>query len=105
MLKKLLFLFFLTIASTGFSQKSMKNLSAAPNPFAQQTTISFVSEIQQTAIISVRNVLGKTVFRKELEVKPGKNSIPFRREDLKAGMYIYAIQTTKETLSKRFVIK
>ena len=105
MVKKLLFIFFLSIATLGFSQKSMKNLSTAPNPFNQNTTISFISDTNQTAFISVKNVLGKTVFKKQFKITKGKNSLPFSRNDLKAGMYIYAIQSNKEVVSKRFVIR
>ena len=105
MVKKLLFILFFGIASVSFSQKTMKDLSTAPNPFTEKTTISFQSDIQQHVIISVKNVLGRTVFKKQYTVRKGKNSIPFYRNDLKSGMYIYAIQNSKEVISKRFVIR
>ncbi|WP_133534402.1 T9SS type A sorting domain-containing protein [Tenacibaculum caenipelagi] len=106
MVKKILFLtFFLTI-SFGFSQeKSIEKLVASPNPFTNSTTIYFNANNEQTVILTVRNVLGKTVFNKELKVVKGRNSFPFQRNDLKSGMYIYAIQSNKEIISKRFVIR
>ncbi|WP_428742812.1 T9SS type A sorting domain-containing protein [Tenacibaculum sp.] len=106
MVKKILFLtFFLTIA-VGFSQeKSIEKLVASPNPFTNSTTIYFNANTEQTVILTVRNVLGKTVFNKELKVVKGRNSFPFQRNDLKSGMYIYAIQSNKEIISKRFVIR
>lgn len=105
MIKKLLFILFLMVTTVGFSQKSLTKLSTAPNPFVTQTKITFNSDKKQTIILSVKNVLGKTVYKKNHKIKKGKNSIPFSKNDLKSGMYIYAIQNTKEIITKRFVIK
>ncbi len=105
MVKKLLFISFLLISAVGFSQKTMKNLSAAPNPFVANTTISFESSAHQKTIIIIQNVLGKTVFSKQITASKGKNSIPFSRNNLHAGIYIYTIRNSKETISKRFVIR
>ena len=83
----------------------MQKLSAYPNPFTTETKITFESTSPQTITLSVRNVLGKTIYRKQIKVKRGKNSIPFQKDNLRSGMYIYAIQNSKELVSKRFVIK
>ncbi len=105
MVKKLLFTIFLLTATLAFSQKSLTKLSAVPNPFVNETKITFVSETNQTIVLSIKNVLGKTVYTDRLKVKKGKNSIPFSKGNLRSGMYIYAIQNNKELVSKRFVIK
>ncbi len=105
MIKKILFILFLSITTVGFSQKSLTKLAAAPNPFVSETKITFVSETDQTIILSVKNVLGKTVYNKRHKIKKGKNSIPFLKNDLRSGMYIYAIRNSKELVSKRLVIK
>ncbi|WGH76530.1 T9SS type A sorting domain-containing protein [Tenacibaculum tangerinum] len=106
MIKKLLFIAFFLVISVGFSQeKSIEKLSASPNPFTNSTTIYFNAKHNQTVLLTVRNVLGKTVFSKEIKVISGRNSFPFQRNDLKSGMYIYAVQSNKEIISKRFVIK
>lgn len=106
MIKKLLFLLLLTISTYSFSQeRSMKKLVASPNPFSNTTTISFNSSNKKAVVLTVRNVLGKTVFSKKINATKGKNSIQFMRNNLKSGMYIYAIQSTDEIISKRFVIR
>ncbi|MGG8495236.1 T9SS type A sorting domain-containing protein [Tenacibaculum sp. TC6] len=106
MIKKLLVVIFFLVSFSIFSQeKSLDKLTTSPNPFSNQTEISFKSNTEQYVILSIRNVLGKTVFSEELKVKKGKNSFQFKRNDLKPGMYIYAIQTNKEVVSKRFVIR
>tara|TARA_R110002049_G_scaffold45022_4_gene131633 strand:+ start:3279 stop:3599 length:321 start_codon:yes stop_codon:yes gene_type:complete len=106
MVKKLLFILLLSVSFIGFSQdKSVENLSTAPNPFTTSTKVTFKSSVDTSVILTVRNVLGKTVFKKTYKVKTGKNSIPFYKNDLATGMYIYSIQNNKKVISKRFVIK
>lgn len=106
MIKKILFILFLTITSIGFSQvKSIDKLSAAPNPFTNSTKITFKAADNTYAIFSVKNVLGKTVYKKKVKINSGNNSIPFSKGNLRAGMYIYSIQNKEKIVSKRFVIK
>ncbi len=105
MVKKVLFLFLLVTLSSFSQEKSIDNLVASPNPFINNTTIFVSSKSNQTVILTVRNVLGKTMYSKRIKVINGRNSIPFERNDLKSGMYIYAIQSSKEVISKRFVIR
>lgn len=106
MIKKLLFISFLLISISGFSQeKSIDKLVASPNPFVTNTTIKFESQNSNEVYLSVRNVLGKTVFRRKIATKKGVNSFNFERGNLKSGMYIYTIQSNKERISKRFVIQ
>ena len=106
MVKKLLFILFISISSIIFSQeKNIEKLSAAPNPFRNSTKITFNSTNNTTVLLSVKNVLGKTVYKKKFKTKIGNNSIPFYKNDLATGMYIYSIQDKKKIISKRFVIK
>ena len=105
MVKKILFLFLLVTLSSFSQQKSIDSMVASPNPFTNNTTIFINSKVSQNVILTVRNVLGKTVYSKKIKVTNGRNSIPFDRNDLKSGMYIYAIQSNKEVISKRFVIR
>ena len=106
MIKKLLFILLLSVSFISFSQeKRVENLSTAPNPFTQSTKITFKASINEAATLTVRNVLGKTVFKKTYQIKTGKNSITFYKNNLATGMYIYSIQNNKNVISKRFVIK
>lgn len=106
MLKKLLFILLLSVSFISFSQeKTVENLSTAPNPFTNATKITFNTTFESSVLLTVRNVLGKTVFKKTYQIKAGKNSIPFYKNDLATGMYIYSIQNDKSVISKRFVIK
>tara|TARA_B100000767_G_scaffold166818_1_gene156201 strand:+ start:3371 stop:3691 length:321 start_codon:yes stop_codon:yes gene_type:complete len=106
MIKKIFFISIILLSTISFSQKkSIDNLSAIPNPFTHFTKINFNSTTNSTIILSVKNVLGKTVFKKVFKTKLGKNSIFFYKEDLSSGMYIYSVQDKKKTISKRLVIR
>ncbi len=105
MVKKILFIIFVFSTSLMFSQKSLTKLSAVPNPFVNETKIIFNSNKEQNVLLRIKNVLGKTVYTERFKVKKGKNTIPFSKNNLKSGMYIYAIQNNQELISKRFVIK
>lgn len=106
MIKKILFILFLSFSFVTFSQeKVIEELSVAPNPFTNSTKITFTSTEISSIDLIVKNVLGKTVFKKTYKIKIGKNSIPFKKNDLASGMYIYSIQNKEKITSKRFVIK
>ena len=105
MVKKILFISFLFLTIAGFSQKTLQKLSAAPNPFYNQTTIRFKATKKQPVFLVVKNLLGKTVYKKVHTAKIGENSIVFNKKNLQTGMYIYAIQSRKEIISKRIIIK
>ena len=116
-MKKLLLILTLLLSSFVFAQqnqmrndnshteKTIKNVSASPNPLIDYTRISFYSSVDQNVILTVKNLLGKTVFQQEFISKKGKKSIPFYKNDLESGMYIYSIQSDSGITSKRLVIK
>ena len=106
MTKKLLFILILLISFIGFSQKkTLESLSAAPNPFTNTTQIVFSSSFDSSIQLTVINIIGTTVFKKTYKPNVGKNIIPFYKNDLAPGMYIYSIQYSNNIISKRFVIK
>lgn len=118
-MKKLLLLIFLLVFSYSFAQQrgisnevkgdkppvTLLSVSAYPNPFTVNTQIKFKSTKEQTVEFTVKNLLGKTVYREIINTKAGYNAIPFSRNDLTKGMYIYSLQTDSEIVSKRLVIK
>lgn len=106
MIKKLLFILCLSISTIGFSQeKSIESLSAAPNPFTNNTKITFNSTNNTVIIFTVLNVLGKTVYKENLKATIGDNSFSFEKGNLLAGIYIYTLQDKENIISKRLVIK
>ena len=118
-MKKLLLITFILFFSFSFAQQSEKNngvannnppvtlllVSAYPNPFSQDTSINFRSTKVQTIVFTVKNLLGTTVYEEQVNASSGYNTIPFNRNSLTKGMYIYSLQTDVEIISKRLIIK
>lgn len=86
-------------------EPTISAIMASPNPFNIKTTIFFISTKDQEITFTVKNLLGKTIFSDKLVVQKGENQFDFYKNDLNPGMYLYSFQTTKETISKRLVIK
>jgi len=106
MIKKLLFILFLSICKIGFSQeKSIEKLSAAPNPFTNSTKITFDATSNSDIIFKVLDVLGKTVYEEKVKASAGSNSFTFEKGNVLSGIYIYTLQDKESIISKRFVIK
>lgn len=119
-MKKLLFTIFLLVFAVSFSQENEKNamnsvkkenratitaVSAYPNPFNARTRINFRSTKDQVIEFTVKNLLGKTVYLETFEASEGYNAIPFIRNDIPKGMYIYTLKTEVDLISKRMVIR
>ena len=119
-MKKLLLLTFLLFFTFSFAQQKEKDstvikkneptttvlsVSASPNPLTIRTRISFRSAKDQLVEFTVKNLLGKTVYGTRINAKTGLNYIPFDRDDLTNGMYIYSLQSGSEIVSKRLVIR
>lgn len=117
-MKKLLLMLLLFIGAISYSQEVEKfntskskiestitKVGAYPNPLTIKTNFIFTSTIDQNATVTVKNLVGNTIFAIRVKVDKGVNSIPFERNNLPKGMYIYSIQTDSEIVSKRLVIK
>lgn len=119
-MKKLLLITFLLFTTFSFAQQNEKDanviknskqqatlssVSAYPNPVSVATKINFQSTKEQLIEFTVKNLLGKTVYLEQVNTKIGYNTIPFNRNDLIKGMYIYTLQTKNEVVSKRLVIR
>ncbi|MDO9274967.1 MAG: T9SS type A sorting domain-containing protein [Lutibacter sp.] len=119
-MKKLLLITFLLFFTYSFAQQSEKNngdatnnipqvtllsVSAYPNPFISDTSINFRSVKSQTVAFTVKNLLGTTVYEEKFNASVGYNAIPFNRNSLSKGMYIYSLQTDVEIVTKRLIIK
>ena len=117
MVKKLLLLLFVTLSTTVFAQQTVQNtvvkdttfvlkdIVASPNPFSVTTKIKFRAYTSFELEFSVKDLIGNTVYFKKFTTKKGPNYIPFYRDKLGSGIYIYTIKTNNEVVSKRIVIK
>ena len=115
--KLLLFILLVSISSAVFSQQRqddevplvmvtvIKDLVASPNPFSVTTKIKFQAEAVFEIEFSVKDLIGNVVYLQKYTTKYGLNTIPFFRDKLDSGIYIYSLKTNSEIISKRIVIK
>jgi len=117
--KLLLILFLLTFSTEVFSQdedsldkdilenslSGIHDVVASPNPFSVTTRIRFVADEVIEIDFFVKDLLGNTIHAEKVKTKKGANSIPFYRDELESGIYIYSLKTKSKVISKRIVIK
>ena len=65
-----------------------------PNPFQDQTTISFSLKESSQAEITIYDMTGRTVGKISSEslLQPGKNELWFDGSGLSSGLYVYQIE-------------
>ena len=120
MVKKLLLILFLLTFSAGvFAQdkdsldkdilenslSGIHDVVASPNPFSVTTRIRFIADDEIEIDFFVKDLLGNTIHAEKIKTKKGANSIPFYRDELESGIYIYSLKTKTKVISKRIVIK
>ncbi|PID30990.1 MAG: hypothetical protein CR982_00570 [Candidatus Cloacimonadota bacterium] len=70
-----------------------------PNPFNNQTTISFVSNFDSNFQLLVFNQAGQEVYRKGFSAVGGnENRIKFNAQSLNSGVYFYQINDLERGL-------
>jgi len=118
MVKKLLFLFLIIcISYAGFAQdinlldthkkndQSITSIEANPNPFSIATFITFYTNKDTEISLSIKDLLGNTIYSKQVLTKKGLNSIPFYRDSFPSGIYIYSLKSDTTVVSKRIIIQ
>lgn len=112
--KLIYILFLLSIGYSAYAQESMQDrkleptitsINVYPNPFNSKTNISFYSSADTSITFVVQDLLGNIVKSENILLAKGRNSIPFYRNKLVAGIYLYTLKTKTKVISKRFVIK
>jgi hypothetical protein len=120
MVKKLLSILFLLTFSTAIcaqdsdsrdkdilesSVSGIRDVVASPNPFSVTTRIRFIADEEFEIDFYVKDLLGNIIHVEKVKTKKGLNSIPFYRDELESGIYIYSLKTKSKVISKRIVIK
>ncbi|MEL6668607.1 MAG: T9SS type A sorting domain-containing protein, partial [Bacteroidota bacterium] len=82
----------------------------SPNPVDAVTQIAFTLPDSyrgsEMAILTIRDVQGRTVLVREIEAEAGVNLVTLERDDLAAsGVYSYTLTAGKWTATKQMVIR
>lgn len=75
----------------------------APNPFTENTEITFSSTINETIQFTVIDVLGREVYSIEINAAIGENKISFNGR-LDAGTYFYSVSNDNYRATKKMVV-
>lgn len=76
---------------------------AYPNPFSDNTNISFNAESKGSARLTICNLLGEIIYNEEKNAVPGKNQFNFNGKELSEGTYIYSIKLNGKKQSSKLI--
>ncbi|MFK7981525.1 MAG: T9SS type A sorting domain-containing protein [Saprospiraceae bacterium] len=74
-----------------------------PNPFNQQTNITFDLPAKGNAVFQLVNSQGQIVRKEEAEYQKGVNEIPLDTRDLPDGTYYYQLSTPFGVVTKKMI--
>lgn len=77
----------------------------SPNPFVDQTTISFDLNVSSVVNFTVTNLLGEVVYGEQFIGKVGNNKLIFDADQVEAGIYLYSIESYGKRQTKRMVVQ
>jgi hypothetical protein len=76
-----------------------------PNPFTQETMISFVLPEALQGTFNVYDLSGKVVYSRTNVFNAGENQLVLRKTDLgSTGVYYYELRTNKGSITKKMVL-
>ena len=88
-----------------FHNLSMLNVSIYPNPFANQTLISYFIPVSSRVVLSVVNSRGEEISRFEaMEQDAGHYEFEFNARDLPSGIYFCNIETNNYSETKKLIL-
>ncbi|MFN8116599.1 MAG: T9SS type A sorting domain-containing protein [Bacteroidia bacterium] len=88
------------LVPTGIKTNVLGGVSIAPNPATSQLFITFNSSISEVTKISVTDVLGKVVYKTEMQ---DGNSMIIPVNELSNGVYFVKIEQGKNYTVKKFI--
>ena len=81
----------ITVGVQEIAASAFSSLSLYPNPASTQVNIKYYSEITATVNLTIKDMMGKTVFSKKQETTNGLNELQLAVGDLAEGTYILSI--------------
>jgi len=97
----------IVVSPLGVEEHSNLNeVSAYPNPLDASTTITYTIKNDANVVVSIVDVLGKTVAVLESQNKSaGKHNIIWNAENVNAGMYLLQIKADEKQITKKLIVK
>jgi spore germination protein YaaH len=85
--------------------KPQKSLTVYPNPFSNRLTVDIESKYNQSIVLKLTDIRGRSVFQSAEKLRPGKNQInlSFLKLSLPPGYYVLTVLSEQNVLEKRSV--
>lgn len=77
----------------GINQTGISSTQASPNPFRDQTNITFVSDKPGQVSFEVFTLTGEKIFGDAMMSQKGENELIFNGQNLSPGSYLYVIRS------------
>ena len=85
----------------------IENITVYPNPVTDLLKVSFKSNQNSIAMISIFNNIGKQAFSQESEVETGTNiiSIDIRSHGIEPGIYFVQLKIGRDVATRKLIVK
>lgn len=93
------------IKSDCISFEGLSKIIIQPNPVADNLNLRLSVALDESAIVFIRDMYGKTVLQEEADLLRGENQLQYDVGSLAPGTYIIVIQTKKGGIQKATLIK
>ena len=75
-----------------------------PNPFSSYTTINVNADQRMDLEFGVFDLMGRQLFRQDVTLLEGSNTLEFDGSHLPNGMYLYSLSDGKSRITKKMVV-
>lgn len=92
--------------ASGKVLKSYELFQNTPNPFGNQTTISFYAPESSDVIIRIRDVAGKEVISRRVKAKTGVNQLALNSDELNGhlGILFYTLESNNFSATRKMIL-
>ena len=93
-----------------YESNTGNNLGSYPNPFTNQTKLTFNASVSSMAHLRITNVMGQVVWSKEVNVNAGENIVTWdgisnKGNDVQSGLYIVELFISNELQATTKLLK
>lgn len=93
-----------TLGLAELAPVALSSVRTAPNPFGTRTQIEFELNRGADVRVKVFTLLGEELWSYKTTGKAGLNKIPFEAGTLPEGVYLYKVETGRETFTGRMMV-
>lgn len=95
----------LWIDHTGISNRNLSGMKMYPNPATETVNITFSAENAENGVLSVMNIMGQTIYTKNVEVNEGYNMITLPVKQFNSGVYMVSLRTNTGVSTQKLIVK